>query len=98
MAKRRTRKQKESAKHQFLISWSPSKETGSEAKIGTAEPDVKRQIVIDERTKELKKKMNKYATDSEQSTTLASIRKDITKSLILAGLVIASEVVLYLIL
>lgn len=97
MSKRRTRKQKELAKHQFLISWSPaSLKQRSEAKFPQIEASVNRQIEIDLKTEKQKKLKTNNPDYSVQLLDLASIKKDLVKSLILATFVLASEVVLYL--
>ena len=91
MSKRRTKKDKEKARHSFAVNW----DSGS----GTLkfEPDVNRQLNPSTKTKEpLSLKINNPKF-SAQTLNLASIRKDITKSLILAGLILASELVIYLI-
>ena len=90
MAKHRTRKQKELAKHTFTISWKP------EAKKTDSEPSVKRQIETNKKIKKGNDLRIKHSDYSDQIVNLASIKKDITKSLILAVIILASEVVLYL--
>ena len=97
MAKRRTRKQKQEAKHRLTVSWKPSAlSSESEAKKSTSEANVKRQITKDFRTEEPKIVKTKGADSMEQNLILASVKKDIAKSLILSGIILASEVVLYL--
>jgi len=82
MAKRRTRAQKEKARHSFTVSWSPTPSVNqTEAKKARLEADVKKNTVY-----------------SVKGTKLGSIKKDIAKSLILSALILASEVVLYLVL
>jgi len=91
MAKRRTKKDKKKAKHAFTIKW----DSGSTRL--NFEPDVKGQIP--EIKNEIKPKAHdiRHAEFSASNVNLATIKKDITKSLILASLILASEVVLYLV-
>jgi len=98
VAKRRTKKQKQSAKHKFTLSWKPSSlNQDFKAEKRSDKPDVKRQIQIDKKTEILKNIKTEIAVNSVKQNNLASIKKDILKSLILAGIILASEVVLYLI-
>lgn len=97
MAKRRTRAQKEKAKHNLTVSWLPTKAVPIEAKKDISEANVKRQLHKGSKTP-TKLGSNIYnSVNSEQYAVLASTKNDIRKSLILAGLILASEVVLYLI-
>ncbi|MBI3397278.1 hypothetical protein HY045_02265 [Candidatus Woesebacteria bacterium] len=85
MAKRRTKKQKENAHHNFQISWSPVQ----------AGPSVKSQI---KNTKSEEHNINvkmKNAEYSDLGLNFEPIRKDIYKSLFIAGLIVAIELVLY---
>jgi len=98
MSKRRTRKQKELAKHPFLVSWTPpSIKQKSEAKVSHFEANVNRQKEIDPITKVQQDLKTKHSDNSVQILDLASIKKDLVKSLILAAFVLASELMLYLI-
>jgi hypothetical protein len=90
MTKRRTKKQKEKAKHQFLLNWKP------EAKIVTSEPVVKGQFKKAPRHKSPKLGKTKKALLSAKDRNLASIRKDIFKSIIIASLILSLELVIYL--
>lgn len=90
MAKRRTKKQKERAKHQFTLSWKPNSKTG------TAKATVKGQKKLNQNTKKQKAPKRKSAYLMEKSVNLRIIRRDILKSLILASLILSLEVVLYL--
>ena len=81
MAKRRTRKQKQRAKHEFTVSWEPKESKGN--------PKTKRainQTVEKDEAKNLK---------LLQKNETSKIKKDIFKSLFLAGLIIGIEVALY---
>ncbi len=90
MAKRRTRKQKEKAKHQFKVSWKP------EAKSTLSEPVVKGQTEVDKKAKKRKGTKRKKAYYKDNSDNLGTIKRDLVKSLIIASLILALEVVLYL--
>jgi len=90
MAKRRTRKQKEEARHSLAISWSP------EAKKGRSEPDVKGHLKNEARTPLEQASITKSADLLAKEGSLASIRRDILKSIILASLILGAELVLYL--
>ena len=92
MSKRRTRKQKQEAKHTFTISWEPgNKEIG-------ADSSVKRQFRKGSKAPKSQDSQNKLSENTVKDMDLASIKKDIAKSLILASFILASEIVLYLIL
>lgn len=87
---RRTRKQKEEARHSFAISWSP------EAKKGHSEPDVKGHLK-NEAARPLGRASNANNADLlAKQASLASIKRDILKSIILASLILGAELVLYL--
>jgi hypothetical protein len=90
MTKRRTKKQKQEAKHSFAIHWEP------EAKKGSSEPSVKRQFKKSGSRKIPSSSRTDLARNTAELDNLASIKKDILKSLILAGIILASEVVIYL--
>ncbi len=91
MAKRRTKKQKQNAKHSFTINWEPG---SSNLKF---EPSVNSQINNSEISEANESRLNKNATFTVKGLDLVNIKKNIFRSLILAGLILASEVVLYLI-
>jgi len=96
VTKRRTRKDKEKAKHQFTISWKPtSSKIESEAKKITFEPNVKRQFNNENKNSNRSDVNLKGTYLSEKSYDLASIKKDMLRSLILATIIFASEIVLY---
>ena len=99
MAKRRTRAQKEKARHSFNVSWSPTPSVNqTEAKKARLEADVKRQTKSNLKAENLDNIDTKNTVYSVKGTKLGSIKKDIAKSLILSALILASEVVLYLVL
>ncbi len=91
MAKRRTRKEKLSASHKHLISWSP------EPKRDHFEPNVKRQLPRSRNRSSSNRKLHELVKVTDKNIPLASVRKDLTKSFIFAFLIIASEVVIYLV-
>lgn len=90
MAKRRTRKQKISAQHKFSISWSP------EAQKDKTEPNVKGQITKTTKSKPIKAGKAKSAKSSAKDRDLVKIKRDIIKSLIFAGIILGTEIVIYL--
>ena len=90
MAKRRTRKQKEKAKHQFKVSWKP------EANSASPEPIVKGQTTQAQKHKVDKRVKMKSADRLAKDEGLGTIKRDLMKSLIIASLILALEVVLYL--
>lgn len=93
MAKKRTKKQKVEAQHQFSLSWSPrpssfkKQVTGSNVKSQMSVPEVEASGTISNLDS---------ASFSDKSRYSISIKKDIVKSLILAALILASEIVIYL--
>ena len=89
MGKRRTRKEKEKAKHNFAPYW-------GEPKKPLVEADVKRQF---EKSAEIKKDVADkpdLANLWAKEVNLPQIKRDMTKSLILAAAMVALEIVLYL--
>jgi len=84
MAKRRTKKQKAAAKHNINLSWAPS------------EPSVKGQFNFEPKKPKASSQKHENAISLAKDGSLASIKKDIVKSLILVSLILALEVVLYL--
>lgn len=91
MGKRRTKKQKQKAKHTFTIKWEPS---STNRKI---EPDVNRQFNNEFGSKPVEAKIQKQTKSTGLIADLPSIKKNILKSLILSSLILVSEVVLYFI-
>ena len=82
MAKRRTKKDKKNAKHNFLVSWEPD----------TEDPKLEK-----EKSK-TKKSKKKDTSSSIKNTKFVSIKKDILKSISLAGIILGLELVIYLVL
>jgi hypothetical protein len=98
MGKRRTRKQKEKAKHKFLYQWPQAEEfITPQLKEASSEPAVNRQIVSTKRLVNHKNIKNEKAAFTDNVNDLASIRKNIGKSVILASLILSLELVIYLI-
>lgn len=87
MPKRRTRKQKETARHPFTIHWEPKKKD--------FEANVKRQFQDCPKHSGSKTNLEKKSENTQEMANLALIKKDIVKSLVLAALILASEVVIY---
>lgn len=97
MKKRRTRKQKEIAKHTFAIRWNPSPtDTKSEPAKRKFEASVKGQFNITYKKDLPQAKTVKTSVISAKSDYLKRIRKDIARSLTIAALIIGIELVLYL--
>lgn len=90
MAKRRTRKQKESAKHNLAFSWKPTKE------IRDNSPRVKGQFNFEASPTPTEASKNKNAKSLAKDGSLSVVKRDIVKSLILASLILALEMMVYL--
>jgi hypothetical protein len=89
MSKKRTRKQKENAKHTFLISWNP------ESPNRESEASVKGQFNKASELASKEKLPPKTTQNSAKQDNIDKIKTNILKSLILACLILASEIVLY---
>lgn len=97
MAKRRTRKQKEKAKHRLTVSWKPSTSSPKKAgKTASKKPRVKGQIKKASQAKEKSLHKAKKANSMAKDEGLSLIKRDIVKSLIIASLILSLEVVIYL--
>ena len=92
--KRRTRKDKINPKHNLTVSWNPAV---SEAKNPVSEANVKGHLPNKNSNKSTPNGIKNIAISSDKNDTFASIKKELTKSLIFALLIIASEVVIYLV-
>lgn len=96
MSKRRTRKQKEKAKHQFKLSWEPTS-INTMAKDKTSSP----KAVVKWQTEKLKKteKHKNIKTENAYLTGdyehLGTIRHNLIKSLLIASLILSLELMLY---
>jgi len=99
MSRRRTKEEKLKAKHSFTISWKPNKESPkTEAKNDLFEATVKGQFENQLEKKESKNPKIKRGDYLDKFDNLGTIKRDLLKSLIIAGIIVASEIVLYLIL
>ena len=102
MAKRRTRKQKVTAKHQFIQA--PNTDTRfklSRQRLDQiASPDgyVKGQIKPKAKTRKIRILKKEKAKDTAKPDESASIKRDIARSVFLASLILSLEVVIYFIL
>lgn len=92
MSKRRTRKEKERARHRFIIS---QRVLLAEPKKVEFEANVKRQFTKPAMHPNLEKGQEEKSINTQETLNLALIKKDIIKSLILASLILASELVIY---
>ena len=91
MGKRRTRREKEAAKHQFLLSWKP------EAKSDISEPVVKRETESNLKAQISNVKTLNKVDISVKTENIALQKRDTVKSLILASLILGAELVIYFI-
>ena len=98
MTKRRTKKQKQKAKHPFTVNWEPRSSTYKpEVQSASSTAFVKGQ------TKSTKKstKLSGAKTNSTENTAvyenIASIKHNLVKSLVISSLILSLEVVLYFI-
>mgnify|MGYP006969351187 CR=1 FL=1 len=89
--KRRTRKDKKTAKHQFTVSWEPS------TKKPSRHDSVKGQFNSNSNTKSKARATRKKANTTAKDTSHARIKRDIAKSILFASLILCLEVVVYLI-
>ena len=76
------------------MSWKPDV---SEAKKDNPEANVKGQLSKSEKRTDPINNIEKIAETTDKNSDLASVRKDLIKSLIFAFTIIASEVVIYLV-
>jgi len=93
MAKRRTKKQKIKAKHIFTNPVQNSVITSNTDKAGQA---VKGQFNFQTRSASGTGGTIKYAVIQEKDRSLATIKKDLLRSLAIASFILALEMVLYL--
>ena len=89
MAKRRTKRQKQTAKHQFTLSKQRLE------KLASTEGNVKGQFDSEAKTYKSKSSKIKNAKDTAKPTYLTVIRRDSAKSLLIASLILGLEVVIY---
>ena len=88
--KRRTRKQKESAKHSFTVEWKPS------TKSTKSKSPVKGQLNSGTKKKTSGVKKVKNARHTALGSSTLNLKKEVTKSLFLFSLILGVEVVIYL--
>jgi hypothetical protein len=91
MAKRRTKRQKQQARHEFTISWEPN------TKKQEFEANVKGQFQKESTLASAEAKDPKNAKFSAQELDLPGIKRNIKMSLIYTGLILTAEIVLYFI-
>jgi len=91
MAKRRTKKQKQKAKHSFEIKWEPG---SSKLKF---EPSVKSQFRRSDDSLDSEPKLEKKPATTVYIQDLTGIKKNIYRSLLLSSLILVSELVIYLV-
>jgi hypothetical protein len=89
VGKKRTRKEKSSAKHSFLITWKNTVNRGSSSLAVKGQTEKEKSATNLTETKV----NNAYLLDKD--TDLNSIKRGVIKSLILVSLILAVEVVLY---
>ncbi len=87
MAGKRTRKSKQNAHHLFLYSW--EKNDASQARVN-------RELGSEQKTHSSKLSRTEKADFMAKEALLASTKKGIIRSLLLASLILASELVIYL--
>jgi len=96
MSKRRTRKQKEKAKHQFKLSWEPvPNQLKAKDKTSSPKAVVNRQTGKHKKSKKVKniKTENAYLTADYEN--LGTIRHNLVRSLLIASLILSLELMLY---
>ncbi|MBU0572512.1 hypothetical protein KKH23_03405 [Patescibacteria group bacterium] len=90
MAKKRTRKQKEKAKHSFAKAHQIS--LGKDP----FEPVVKGQFKTNKKARHELPLTSKKAMDSAKDSNIVEVKKELVKSLLLASLILGIEVMIYL--
>ena len=90
MGGRRTRKDKETARHTFLMSWE------NEPKKSRFEASVKPQFKKPFEAKKASLSNDEKPKNMTKDDNLASVKHDIGKSLIIASLIFGVELVIYL--
>lgn len=98
MAKRRTRKEKERARHAYTLSWNPpSTDNRTEPKKTSSEAVVKGQFENLSKLEHPKVSKPNLPNSSAKDKGLTQIKHDMIKSLILATAIVCLEAVLYLV-
>ena len=90
MAKKRTRKQKEKAKHSFAEDYQIS--LGKDA----FEPTVKSQFKTNKKARHDQPPKSNKAAESAKNGNIVEVKKELVKSLLLASLILGIEVMIYL--
>ncbi|RLC31405.1 hypothetical protein DRH13_03085 [Candidatus Woesebacteria bacterium] len=90
MAKKRTRKQKEKAKHSFIKTYKIS------LKKDSFEPIVKGQFKTNKKARHEQSGTPKKAIESAKDSSIVEVKKELLKSLLLASLILGIEVMIYL--
>lgn len=99
MTKRRTRKQKTQAKHQFSVSWKPQeRHDNPEAKTGMSKRSVKWQSKNIKIKKDMLNEPPKLPINTEYNEKLGTIKRNLVRSLLIASFILCLELVLYFIL
>jgi hypothetical protein len=93
MSKKRTRKEKERAIHNLTVSWGPR---SSRLNTEIASTSVNSQLLKSGVEKSAATASSKLVTFTEKNVGLASIKKDLMRSLILVAFILASEIMIYL--
>jgi len=88
--KRRTKKQKENAKHSYSIEWKPSTKSTNPRRT------VKRQLDIGTKAKTSGVRNEKNARHTALGSSTLNLKKEVSKSLLLFSLILGVEVVIYL--
>ncbi len=88
--KRRTRKQKENVKHSFTVEWKPS------TKSNKSKTSVKGQLNSGTEKKSSGVRQRNNAKHTALGSSMPSLKKEVTKSLLLFSLILGVEVVIYL--
>jgi len=91
MSKRRTKKQKQNSKYNYVF------KLLDEAKIDNFEPIVKGQFTKTFKAEKSAYQSSKKAEPSAKDIYLGKIRRDIKKSLIIVSLILALETMIYLV-
>ncbi|EKD58180.1 MAG: hypothetical protein ACD_57C00007G0003 [uncultured bacterium] len=95
MKKRRTRRQKESAKHNVTVNWNEiNLENPSKSRLTEASVKGQKKDVIEAKPKT--KANDKNANYMDKDASLRSIKLDLVKSILISILIVSIELVLYL--
>jgi len=95
MKKRRTRKQKESARHNLTVNWNEINLHEDASKSKLTEANVKRQKKSVSKVEIISKSNDKSADYMDKDSGLRSIKLDLVKSIAISILIVSIELVLY---